>query len=82
MRKRNATFVDTGDRKHLELAKKAADAALRVRPDLGEAHLALARYYFYANFHTGDFDRARDELTIARRKLPNDSEVLFDRGQD
>ena len=62
---------------HLELAKKAADAALRVRPDLGEAHLELARYYFYAGVHTGDFDRARDELVIARRTLPNDSEALY-----
>jgi eukaryotic-like serine/threonine-protein kinase len=62
---------------HLDLAKKAADAALRVRPDFGEAHLELARYYFYAGDHTGDFDRAREELTIARRKLPNDSEALF-----
>jgi serine/threonine protein kinase/tetratricopeptide (TPR) repeat protein len=64
-------------RTHLELAKKAADAALRVRPDLGEAHLELARYYFYAGIHTGDFDRARDELVIARRTLPNDSEAIF-----
>jgi serine/threonine protein kinase len=61
---------------HLELAKKAAEAALRVRPDLGEAHLELARYYYYANLHTGDFDRARDELVIARRTLPNDSEAV------
>jgi TolB-like protein/thioredoxin-like negative regulator of GroEL len=60
-------------RAHLELAKKAADAALRVRPDLGEAHLELARYYFLA----GDFDRARDELTVARRTLPNNSEALY-----
>jgi TolB-like protein/Tfp pilus assembly protein PilF len=58
---------------HLKLAKKAADAALRVRPDLGEAHLELARYYFQA----GDYDRARDELVIARRTLPNDSEALY-----
>jgi len=58
---------------HLELAKKAADAALRVRPDLGEAHLELARYYFQA----GDYDRARDELVIARRTLPNNSEALY-----
>src|SRR6266498_4008649 len=36
------------NRKHLELAKKAAEAALRLRPDLGETHLELARYYFYA----------------------------------
>jgi TolB-like protein/Flp pilus assembly protein TadD len=76
-------YLVTGDRKHLELAKKAAEAALRVRPDLGETHLALARYYFCASFarsapiNTGNFDRAREELTIARRKLPNDSEALF-----
>src|SRR5262249_13111128 len=29
-----------------ELAKKSAEAALRVQPDLGEAHLELARYYW------------------------------------
>ncbi|PYV75682.1 MAG: hypothetical protein DMG96_16415, partial [Acidobacteria bacterium] len=68
--------------KHLELAKKAAESALRLRPDLGEAHLELARYYFYDYFYaavvTGanDFDRARDELRIVRRKLPNNAEAL------
>jgi serine/threonine protein kinase/tetratricopeptide (TPR) repeat protein len=67
------------DPKHLELGKKAAEAALRVRPDLGEAHLELARYYFYAAIFTdrSGYDRARDELTIARRKLPNNSEALL-----
>jgi tetratricopeptide (TPR) repeat protein len=60
------------DRTHSELAKKAADAALRVRPDLGEAHRELARYYYYVR----DFDRARDELTVAQRTLPNDSETF------
>jgi len=65
------------DRKHLELAKKAAEAALRVRPDLGEAHLELARYYYYANLHTSNFDRARDESAIARRTLPNNSEAIM-----
>jgi tetratricopeptide (TPR) repeat protein len=70
--------------KDLKLAKQAAEAAVRVRPDLGETHLALARYYFNASFstsgtpiYTGNFDRAREELTIARRKLPNNSEALF-----
>jgi len=67
-----AEFSDVS-RTRLDLAKKAADAALRVRPDLGEAHLELARYCFCA----GDFDRARDELTITRRKLPNNSEALY-----
>jgi serine/threonine-protein kinase len=62
---------------NFELAKKAAEAALRVRPDLGEAHLELARYYYYANLHTSNFDQARDELAIARRTLPNDSEAIM-----
>jgi serine/threonine protein kinase/Tfp pilus assembly protein PilF len=71
------------DPKHFELAKKAAEAALRVRPDLGEAHLELARYYFYAAIFTDrdGYDRARDELTIARRKLPNNSEALLIAGK-
>jgi eukaryotic-like serine/threonine-protein kinase len=70
-----ATGAEESDlsRTRLELAKKAADAALRIRPDLGEAHLELARYYFCA----GDFDRARDELTITRHRLPNNSEALY-----
>jgi serine/threonine protein kinase len=63
-------------RTHLDLAKKAAEAALRVRPDLGETHLELARYYYYVGINTGDFDRVRDELAIARRTLPNDSEAI------
>ncbi len=67
----------TSDRTHLDLAKKAADAAMQVRPDLGEAHLELARYYFYAS----DLDRAHDELTVARRTLPNDSEALLIAGR-
>jgi TolB-like protein/lipopolysaccharide biosynthesis regulator YciM len=70
-------FAVSQDPKHLELAKKAADAAVRLRPDLGETHLALARNYFWAGFLSGDFDRARDELTIALRKLPNNSEALL-----
>src|SRR5206468_2062937 len=37
-----------------------------------EGHRELARYYFSVN----DFGRAYDELTVARRTLPNDSEVL------
>jgi TolB-like protein/thioredoxin-like negative regulator of GroEL len=61
------------NREHIELAKNAADAALRVRPDLGEAHLELARYYFYAF----DYQRAREELAIVRRKLPNNAEALM-----
>jgi predicted Zn-dependent protease len=60
-----------------------------LRPDLGETHLALARYYFRAGqspagrtsgeggVHTDNFDRARNELVIAQRKSPNNPEALF-----
>src|SRR4029077_5114049 len=61
---------------YLDLAKKAAEAALRVRPDLGEAHLELARYYT-ASILTNNYDRAREELAIVRRKLPNNAEALM-----
>ena len=75
----SVTGAELSSPTHLELAKKAAEAALRGRPDLGEAHLELARCYFYTGIHTGrgDFDRARDELTVARRTLPNNSEALY-----
>ncbi|MGI8891549.1 MAG: tetratricopeptide repeat protein, partial [Chthoniobacterales bacterium] len=57
---------------HLPLAKKAAENALRLRPNLGEAHRELGRYYR----RHGEFERARTEVALARRTLPNDSEVL------
>ncbi|MBA3830950.1 MAG: protein kinase [Chthoniobacterales bacterium] len=57
---------------HLPLAKKAAETALRLRPNLGEAHRELGRYYL----HHGELERARTEVAMARRTLPNDSEVL------
>jgi tetratricopeptide (TPR) repeat protein len=55
------------------LANVAVQTALRLRPDAGEAHLALANYYYYG-FH--DYERARGELAIARRTLPNNAEVF------
>jgi serine/threonine-protein kinase len=57
----------------LGLAKAALDAALRLQPDAGEAHLALAIYY-YSGFR--DYGRARSELVIARRALPNSADVF------
>jgi serine/threonine-protein kinase len=78
------TQLNLGDdeaehRKHIELAKTAAETAVRVRPDLAEAHLALARYYFEAGVQTdtNGYDRAREELAIVRRKLPNNAEALM-----
>jgi TolB-like protein/Tfp pilus assembly protein PilF len=56
-----------------ELWKQAVDNAMRLRPDLGEPHVALARYHFFLNH----FDAARDELAIARRLLPNNSDAIY-----
>src|SRR5439155_3831871 len=57
----------------LELANAAVQAALRIQPQSGEAHLALADYYYHA---FRDYARARDELAIARQTLPNAPEVF------
>jgi serine/threonine protein kinase/Flp pilus assembly protein TadD len=57
----------------LDLAKATVEAALRLQPDAGEAHLALAIYY-YNGFR--DYGRARSELAIARRALPNSADVF------
>ena len=53
----------------LALADAAVHVALQLRPDSGEAHLALAehRYRVYL-----DYDGARAELAIAQRALPNE----------
>src|SRR4030095_7150263 len=67
--------------KDLDSAKDVAEAALRVRPDLGEGHLELARYYWLAPGFGFDmasyYARARDELAIVRSKLPNNAEALW-----
>jgi TolB-like protein/Flp pilus assembly protein TadD len=57
----------------LALAESAIQAAFRLRPDSGEAHLARAE-----NLYRGylDFDGALAELEIARRNLPNDPTVF------
>lgn len=50
------------------LAETAVQTALRLRSDSAEAHLAAADYYFRCH---RDYDRARQELEIARPGLPN-----------
>jgi TolB-like protein/DNA-binding winged helix-turn-helix (wHTH) protein/Tfp pilus assembly protein PilF len=55
-----------------EQARAEAEEALRLRPDLGEAQLALAYTYFRG---TRDYDRALVELERARQMLPNSAEV-------
>jgi len=58
----------------LELANVAVQTALRLQPEAGEAHRALATYYYYG---FRDYARARSELAVARRTLPNDAEIFL-----
>jgi serine/threonine protein kinase/tetratricopeptide (TPR) repeat protein len=63
------------DRKpaRLDLAKSAIDSAFRLKPDSGDAHLALGRHFYHGYL---DYDRARDELASAARSLPNDPRIF------
>jgi TolB-like protein/Tfp pilus assembly protein PilF len=75
--KSETDLIEDGDPRHLENARKALDTAAHIRPDLGEIHRELGRYYFFQE----DYDRAAQELSIARRALPNDAELLRVSGQ-
>jgi len=52
----------------ISLAEAAVNTALRLRPDSAEAHFARADYLFRC---LRDYDRAQEELPIARPGLPN-----------
>ena len=59
------------------------DSAFRLRPDSGEAHLALGWHLYWGY---SDYDRARAELALAQDSLPNNARVydltgLIDRRQ-
>jgi TolB-like protein/Flp pilus assembly protein TadD len=56
----------------LEAAKDAADQALALQPELGEAHFALA-FYWYWGFR--DYEHAQAELDLARKTLPHSFDV-------
>ena len=58
----------------LDLANAALEAARRLQPDAGEVHLALANYYYHG---FRDYGRARSELAIARRTLPNNADTFL-----
>ncbi len=57
----------------LASAEAAVNAAVRLRPDAGEAHLARAEHLYRGYL---DYDKALAELEIARRTLPNDPRVF------
>jgi tetratricopeptide (TPR) repeat protein len=55
------------------LGDAAVDKALRLRPDLPEAHFAAALHYYTCY---RDFERARTHISIAAKFSPNDPELL------
>jgi len=55
-------------------ARAAANQALRLQPDLPEAHLALGFSYYYGD---RDYERALAEFEIAKRDLPNEAKAYL-----
>jgi len=55
-----------------EKARVAAEAAIRLQPDLPEAHLAMGFYYYYCE---RDYQGALKEFAIAKLSLPNSADV-------
>jgi TolB-like protein len=53
----------------------AIKSALRLQPDLPEVHLAYA-YHLSFGYDEQDYERAREELAIAKTGLSNNAEVL------
>src|SRR5438067_6958684 len=67
----------------LALAETSVKAAVRLQPDSGETHLALAIHFYWGYLN---YDRAREELAKAQRSLPNNVHIfrflgLIDRRQ-
>ena len=53
----------------LAMADAAIQSLVRLRPNSGEAHLAFAKHLYWGHL---DYDRAREELSLAKKTLPND----------
>jgi TolB-like protein/Tfp pilus assembly protein PilF len=59
--------------KRLALAEAAITKAERIQPDSDEVHFVRGWYFFQG---LRDYERARSELELARRTLPNDADIL------
>ena len=58
-------------------AKAAVDTAIRLNPNLPEAHLSLGFFYYYCDRDDQHYQRALDEFAIAQKSLPNNAEVYL-----
>ena len=55
-------------------ARRAAEKALELAPDLPETHLALGTYHYYVQL---DYDRALEEYDVALGSWPNSPELFL-----
>jgi len=67
-------YQANGEQDALARARASASEALRLQPHLPEAHLALGYVYYRGD---RNYERALDELAIAKQGLPNDPEVFL-----
>ena len=60
-----------------EKSRAAAREALRLQPELPDAHIALGQDYWRAGVETGeiDYEKALAEFALAQRSLPNDPDI-------
>jgi len=65
-------LVDRTDER-LAMARDAVDRALELDSELPEAHRALGYYYYWGR---SDYRMALQELDVAARRLPNDSQLI------
>ena len=57
----------------IEVARAAAERALVLQPELGEAHLSMGFIHYWGH---RDYHRALTEFDLARRSLPNNATAL------
>ncbi|MDP9292704.1 MAG: hypothetical protein M3O82_10135 [Verrucomicrobiota bacterium] len=53
-------------------ARREAEESLRLRPDLGEGHVALGLCFYWG---AGDYENALREFAVARQALPNNAAI-------
>ncbi|MBU8934175.1 MAG: protein kinase [candidate division Zixibacteria bacterium] len=66
-------YIDRTDER-LALSKEAAEQALELAPNLGEAYLAMGRYHYRGYL---DYTRALEQYELAIRLQPNSSDLMF-----
>lgn len=69
----STNWLHSANEHTLQRAKSAIDRALELAPDDPLVREALARYHYHGH---RDYERALEELALARRSLPDDAEIL------